>query len=192
MPSLTKLTAVAALALSSVSAAPWHPSAKLSTHKRHVGANNAEFQTYHPPVTYEVFDDGVHSLVSRVNQDEPAPVSVDDAAIEYLCQKLGLSKESLEIKSGYKSDTATHVYVSQKLNDVPVANGVANVVFSKDGKIMAVGSSLVKPAKVASVNPKLSEADAISAAETHLGAKHNSFSVKTEYVIQDTDHAALA
>lgn len=54
MPSFSKLTAIAALTLSSVSAAPWNPSSKLATHKRRAGAGDVEFHTYHPPATYEV------------------------------------------------------------------------------------------------------------------------------------------
>lgn len=48
-------SAIALAALATyATAAPWEPSAKHSTHRRHVGPNGIEFTTYHPPVTYEV------------------------------------------------------------------------------------------------------------------------------------------
>ncbi|KAG8952448.1 hypothetical protein FRC04_004508 [Tulasnella sp. 424] len=177
MPSFSKLTAIAALTLSFVSVAPWNSSSKLATHKRRAGADDVEFHTYHPPATYEVFEGGVHSLVSRAMQDGSVPVSVDDASIDYLAKKLGVSKESLEVKSGYKGDTPTHVYVSQ------------NQRYGKRGILQRRQDY---GAKVASSDPKLSETEAISTVETHLGAKHNGFPIKTEYVFQDTDHTALA
>ncbi|KAG8905775.1 hypothetical protein FRB99_008254 [Tulasnella sp. 403] len=189
MPGLKQITA-ATLAITSVLAVPWDHAARLSTHKRHLGANDAEFQTYHPTVTYETFEDGVHSLLSRAEGN--MPVSTEDAAIDYLSGKLGVAKDQLEYKSGFKSDTATHVYVSQKLNGVAVANSVANVVFGKNGKIVAYGSSLQKPKQVSADSPKLKETDAIAAAEKHLGGKYNNWPVKKEYIFQDTDHATLA
>ena len=53
MPALRKVTAVTALAISSVFASPLEPSAKLSTHRQHLARGNS-FTSYHPPVTYEV------------------------------------------------------------------------------------------------------------------------------------------
>lgn len=133
MPSFSKLTAVTALAVSSVVAAPWDSVARLSTHKRHFARDGAtEFTSYHPAVTYEVrhrttltgfltnparqtFQEGVNSLATRSNIHDVPSASTDEAALAYLASKLNVEKDSLEIKSGFSTGTATHVYVSQKL-----------------------------------------------------------------------------
>ncbi|KAG8910590.1 hypothetical protein FRC01_006247 [Tulasnella sp. 417] len=168
MPVFSKLTTTlsAVLALSStiVYAAPLQPAAvpdhnyKLSTHRRHVGANNVEFVSYHPPSSYKTFHEGDHSLLSRSanathsllsrSPAGPSGVSpeVEEAAILYLSEQTGLAKDSLQVRSGHTNDIGvTHVYLHQLFNGIPVTNGVANVSFDKDGKVAAFGSNMVKP-----------------------------------------------
>lgn len=53
--------------------------------------------------------------MSRSVEDGNVPASAEEAAIQYLATKLNVSKDTLEFKSGYSTDTATHVYVNQKL-----------------------------------------------------------------------------
>ncbi|KAG8912748.1 hypothetical protein FRC01_004924 [Tulasnella sp. 417] len=192
MPIFSKLTTTlsAVLALSStiVYAAPLQPSAvpghnyKLSTHRRHLGANNVEFVSYHPPSAYKTFHDGDHSLLSRsanathslVSRSPAGPSGVspevEEAALSYLVEQTGLAKDSLKVRSGYTNDIGvTHVYMHQFFNGIPVMNGVANVSFDKNGKVVAFGSNMVKPDQISPATPALPQAMAIQSAIASLG-----------------------
>ena len=57
--------------------------------------------------------------MSRAVEGGAVPTSAEDAAIDYLSTKLGVPKDQLEYKSGYTSDTATHVYINQKFVSDP-------------------------------------------------------------------------
>ncbi|KAG8906517.1 hypothetical protein FRB99_006737 [Tulasnella sp. 403] len=184
MPAFSKLATVAA-ALSGAMAAPWDTVSKLSTHKSHLGARDVKFTTYNPPSQYETFGTGVdHPLSKR------AGTRSEDAALSFLETKLGLTKNQLKYKTGFTGESATHVYVKQTLNGIEVANGVANVAI-KNNKVVAYGANFIKPKHIASSTPKLTSAQAIAAAESHLGAKYNDWPTKQEYVLTDTDTAVL-
>ncbi|KAG8940109.1 hypothetical protein FRC04_005636 [Tulasnella sp. 424] len=207
MPVFSKITTAlsAALALTSVvvHAAPLQPvpaihDYKLSTHRRTVGPNNVEFVSYHPRSSYQTFHNGDHSLLSRsANATHPfvpraatAPSGVspevENAAIEYLSQQTGISKDSLRVRSGFTNDIGTtHCYLTHYLNGIPVTNGVANIAFDKTGKVVAFGSSMVNPVQISSPTPILSQSDAIKAAESSLGLSHlDSVPVTLSYVLQ--------
>lgn len=58
----------------------------------------------------KTFGDGVeHPLTKR------ADVASEDAAISFLESKLGFGKGSIKYKTGFKGDSATHVYVKQSI-----------------------------------------------------------------------------
>ena len=50
----------------------------------------------------------------------------------------------MHVRSSFEGESASHVYVKQKLNGIPFANAVANVAFNKDNKVTSFGASFVK------------------------------------------------
>ncbi|KAG8937225.1 hypothetical protein FRC00_006965 [Tulasnella sp. 408] len=206
MPVFSKITTTlsAVLALTSVvHAAPLQPAPapehnyKLSTHRRHVGASNVEFVSYHPPSSYKTFHDGDHSLLSRssnathIAARAPAGASgvspeVEEAALSYLAEQTGLAKDSFKVRSGYTNDIGvTHVYLTQMLNGIPVTNGVANISFDKGGKVVAFGSNMIKPDQISPATPAFPQSSAIQSAEKALGIAHyDAIPATLAYVIQ--------
>ncbi|KAG8902106.1 hypothetical protein FRB99_004833 [Tulasnella sp. 403] len=184
MHSIRKLATIVA-AVTGATAAPSDAAPKHQTHRTHFVARDVSFTSYHPPTRYETFGKGVeHPLTKR------AGTSSGDAAMSFLQSKLGLDTTDAKVKSGFTGEAATHVYVKQTLNGIEVANGVASVAL-KDNKVVAYGSNMVKPKSVASTKPKITEAQAISAAESNLGAKYNNWPTKLEYVLQENGQAVL-
>ena len=53
------------------------------------------------------------------------------------------------MKSTAETDGAKHAYIRQRVNGVPFANAVANVAFNDEDKVVAFGSSFVKPSESA-------------------------------------------
>ena len=72
---------------------------------------------------------------------------MSEVAISFLESQLGVKSNDILVKTTTESSAAKHAYVQQKLNGIPVANAVANVALSKANKILAFGSSFVKPSK---------------------------------------------
>ncbi|KAG9045613.1 hypothetical protein FS837_005999 [Tulasnella sp. UAMH 9824] len=206
MPVFSKITTTlsAVLALTSVvHAAPLQPAPapennyKLSTHRRHFGASNVEFVSYHPLSSYKTFHDGDHSLLSRSTNAThlaarapagPSGVSpdVEEAALSYLSEQTGLAKDSLKVRSGFTNDIGvTHVYLTQMLNGIPVTNGVANISLDREGKVIAFGSSMVKPDQISPATPSFPQSSAIQSAVKALGIDHyNAIPVTLSYVLQ--------
>lgn len=170
-------------------AAPWDPTSRHMTHRvRSVGPQKAQFQSYHPPSTFETFGDGIdHPLTKRGVKD----ASSVEAAKAFLESKLGVSANAISHKSGSNSDVTEHEYFRQQLNGIPVANAVANVAL-KNNKVVSYGASFVKPKSVASATPTLTKDQAIAKAEAATGAKYNQWPTSLEYFAKDSDHAVLA
>jgi extracellular elastinolytic metalloproteinase len=68
------------------------------------------------------------------------------------------------------------------INNITVANAVANVAFSADNKAIAYGSSFVTPSNIASPEPKITQQQAIDAAEKAVGGTYNGHDIGLEYV----------
>ncbi|KAG8906518.1 hypothetical protein FRB99_006738 [Tulasnella sp. 403] len=184
MHSIRKLATIVA-AVTGATDALSDAAPKHQTHRTHFIARDVSFTSYHPPTRYETFGKGVeHPLTKR------AGTSSGDAAMSFLQSKLGLNTTDVKVKSGFTGEAATHVYVKQTLNGIEVANGVAHVAL-KDNKVIAYGSNMVQPKSVSSPKPKITEAQAISAAESNLGATHNNWPTKLEYVLQENGQAVL-
>ncbi len=84
-----------------------------------------------------------------------------------------VTNEVLTRKNG-----TTHVYATQKINDIEVFNGVVNAAF-RNGQIIYVSNSLEKniASRVNTVSPVLSPVQAASAAATSLGLGSSNFSL---------------
>lgn len=63
----------------------------------------------------------------------------------FIASKLGVSEDDIHFRSTYEAYHVHHAYVKQVYKKVPFANAVANVAFSKDNKVIAFGTSFVKP-----------------------------------------------
>jgi extracellular elastinolytic metalloproteinase len=114
MAPLAKLAAVALMIASGVVAAPWDPVSRHTTHRvRSVGPQKAQFQSYHPPSTFEAYGtEGVdHPLTKRGIKDAGST----EAAKAFLASKLGVSADAIFHKSGSNSDVAEHEYFHQQL-----------------------------------------------------------------------------
>ncbi|KAF8608678.1 hypothetical protein BDV93DRAFT_518742 [Ceratobasidium sp. AG-I] len=189
MAPLAKLTAVALMIASGVIAAPWDPVSRHTTHRvRSVGPEKAQFQSYHPPATFETFGtDGVdHPLTKRGVKDANSA----EAAKAFLESKLGVGADAIAHKSGSNSDVAEHQYFRQQVNGIPIANAVANVALKND-KVVSYGASFVKPKTVAPATPTLTKDQAVAKAEAATGGKYNSWPTTLEYFAKDSDHVVL-
>lgn len=114
MAPLAKLAAVALMIASGVIAAPWDPVSRYATHRvRSVGPQKAQFQSYHPPATFETFGvEGIdHPLTKRGVKDANSA----EAAKAFLESKLGVSADAITHKTGSNSDVAEHEYFSQQV-----------------------------------------------------------------------------
>ncbi|KAG9127827.1 hypothetical protein FRC07_008837 [Ceratobasidium sp. 392] len=189
MALLVKLAAVAILIAQGAIAAPWDRISRHTTHRvRSVGPRGAKFQSYHPEPVFETYGvAGVdHPLTKRGVAGTP-----QDAAKAFLEEKLGVSPDALTFKSGHSSDVVSNEYFRQKINNITIANAVANVAL-KGEKVVSYGASFVKPKSVAPATPQLTKEVAIAKAEAALGGKHNNWPTSLEYFAKDSDHVVLA
>lgn len=113
-------------------------------------------------VAIQTFGVGIdHPHNKRASED------LEGAALSFIQSHLSLSDNEVSFKSGFSGEAAAHAYVRQQIvsvhqrvagggksnadrtyqDGVPVANAVANVAFNHAGKVVAFGSSFVKPCK---------------------------------------------
>ncbi|KAJ7895017.1 Fungalysin metallopeptidase-domain-containing protein [Mycena leptocephala] len=156
---------------------------KHATHRIRTIANNVKIETYHPVSTYETFGTGIdHPLRKR-------GVSLKESSEAFISSHLGV--DSL-YHSGFSSDVASHAYANQIINGIPVANAVSNVAMNADDFVVAVGSSFVKPTKVAPTTPAVSFDDAKTTAESALDGTYLAEIPSTvEYFANDDGSVSL-
>ncbi|CEL56750.1 hypothetical protein RSOLAG1IB_08052 [Rhizoctonia solani AG-1 IB] len=188
MALLNKLAAIAFLIAQGAIAAPWDAQSRRTTHSvRSVGPRGTLFHSYHPEPRFETYgaDGLVHPLAKR-----GLPSTHEEAARAFLVEKLGCETDALSRKSGHSFGSTVHEYFRQSLNNIPVANAVANVALKGD-RVVSFGTSFVNPKSVASITPHLTEEDAIASAEAALGGMHNKHPVLLEYFAKDSNHVVL-
>ncbi|KAI0797286.1 Fungalysin metallopeptidase-domain-containing protein [Irpex lacteus] len=160
-----------AVLFSSLSAAaPWPASLKHTTHRERELTPNLRLVTFHPESTFE---------------------DLEGAALSFIQSHLSLSDNEVSFKSGFSGEAAAHAYVRQQIDGVPVANAVANVAFNHAGKVVAFGSSFVKPSSVPSSKPTLTLEEAIVKAESALGGKYNEWPATLEFIAKEDGSVAL-
>lgn len=143
--------------------------------------------TYYPPSTFETFEVGIeHSPSKRANPD------IEESAITFLQSHLGIQSDTISFKSGYFGETAKHVYVKQIHNGIPIANAAANVAFNQDNKVVAFGSSFVKPKNTAPATPSISLENAISIAEVTLDGIYNGQPASIQYIAKEDGSMVLS
>ncbi|CAE6434695.1 unnamed protein product [Rhizoctonia solani] len=190
MAPLAKLSTIALMIVSGAIAAPWDTTSRHMTHRaRSVGPQKAQFQSYHPPSTFETFGKGIdHPLTKRGVED----ASSVEAAKAFLESKLGVSADAISYKSSSNSDITEHEYFRQQLNGIPIANAVANVAL-RNNKVVSYGASFVQPKSIASIAAvTLTKDQAIAKAEAATGSKYNQWPTTLEYFAQDSDHVVLS
>ncbi|KZV89804.1 metalloprotease [Exidia glandulosa HHB12029] len=158
-----------------------------TTHSNIILDNGAEFEAYHPPNTFEVFETGIDTPLST----RATKPHFKDNALSFLHSRLG--SNAVQYRSGYEGDVAAHVYVHQQFNGIRVANAVANVAQNKAGKVTSFGSSFVQsPRNVASPTPKISSSQAVNKATAALGgALIPGRDVQLEYLATDDGDVVL-
>ncbi|TCD65836.1 hypothetical protein EIP91_002141 [Steccherinum ochraceum] len=180
---------LAVLYASAASASSLVPGAKHATHRVRNINSDVKLETFHPESSFTTFGEGVdHPLRKRDD------VSVGDAAAAFVESQLGVKADAVQVKSTSENTEAKHAYIQQKLNGVPFANAVANVAFNKDDKVVAFGSSFVKPTKAAPATPSVKVEDAIKTAEQKLNGKfdaENFPAPSLEYLAKQDGSAAL-
>ncbi|CAE6472559.1 unnamed protein product [Rhizoctonia solani] len=181
--------ALAALLLSRGSiATPWETHFRRTTHSEHsVGLAGSRFQTYHPEPVFETY--GVDGIVQPSSR-RGLPSTNEEAAKAFLEKKLGVKPEALSRKSGHSSNNVANEYFRQSINNITIANAVANVAL-KDNKVVSFGASFVKPKSIAAATPRLTKEQAIIRAETAIGGKYNNLPTSLEYFAKDSDHVVL-
>jgi extracellular elastinolytic metalloproteinase len=113
-----------------------------TTHSvRSVGPRGTLFHSYHPEPRFETYgaDGVVHPLAKR-----GLPSTHEEAARAFLAEKLGCETDTLSRKSGHSFGSTAHEYFRQSLNNIPVANAVANVALKGD-RVVSFGTSFVNP-----------------------------------------------
>ncbi|KAH9030754.1 Fungalysin metallopeptidase-domain-containing protein [Lactarius pseudohatsudake] len=192
MASFSKLLSSVLIALlysSTTNANPWPLTSKHATHRtRAVGADGSlKLETFHPESTFEGFGvEGLdHPLARRAGFD------IEAASVSFLASKLGIQQNDVHFRTSAKAEVAQHAFLKQQINGVPVANAVANVAFSDDGKVLSFSSSFVKPSGSANQTPTVSLNDAIATAEKALAGTHNGHPATLEFLIQPDGSAVL-
>ncbi|KAJ6626700.1 Fungalysin metallopeptidase-domain-containing protein [Mycena sp. CBHHK59/15] len=176
---------LAVLYASSSLAAPSPIGSKHATHRTREIARGVKLEIYHPASTYETYGEGIdHPLSKR------AGVSFKESSVAFIQSKLGINEENAVFHSGYTADVTTHAYAKQAHEGVFFANAVANVAFKND-KVVAFGSSFVKPTSIAPSTPTVSFDEAKAAAEDALGGTYNEHPAEIKYFAKDDGSAAL-
>ncbi|KAH9167273.1 Fungalysin metallopeptidase-domain-containing protein [Lactarius sanguifluus] len=193
MASFSKLLSsvlVALLYVSTTSATPFLSTSKHTTHRaRSLGADgNLKLETFHPESNFEGFGvEGLdHPLARRAGDFD-----IKAASVSFLASKLGIQQNDIQFRTSAKAEVAQHAFLKQQIDGVPVANAVANVAFSDDGKVLSFSSSFVKPSGSANQTPTVSLSDAIATAEKALDGTHNGHPATLEFLIQSDGSAVL-
>ncbi|KAF8156582.1 Fungalysin metallopeptidase-domain-containing protein [Crassisporium funariophilum] len=164
------LVAVASLYLTDASSPP---STRSHAHPRPLLIDTGlDVDVYHPTSSFETFGEGIdHPLSKRLD------VSLSDAAISFLGSRLAMDTTKIAFRNGYAGDVSHNTFLTQTHNGIPIANAVANVVFNKQNKVVAFGSSFISPRQsifqiaIASPVSLITLATAISLAERVLNGK---------------------
>ncbi|KAJ8502662.1 hypothetical protein ONZ45_g11542 [Pleurotus djamor] len=166
-------------------AVPFDTDVKHATHRVREIRRGLTVETYHPPTEYATFGAGVDDGLAGMRFPD-----LKSKTVAVLRQRLGVDDAALEYKSGFTEESQSFGYVRQKHNGIPFANAVANVAFNAD-KLVAFGSSFVKPTRVAASTPSFTLEKAIAAAESALEGKYNGHPAALEYYAKPDGSAVL-
>lgn len=187
MVSLSPAFLTLAVFCTSALAAPWPETVKHTTHRVRTLPNGLKIRSYHPESTYQTFPEGVKPPVSA----NGLLSNFKTSALSFINKELG--SENVKYTSGYTGDVASHHYVNQHYNGIPVANAVAHSTLNKDGNVVAFSSSFVRPqGKVPGAIPSLSAKEASEIVVSKLAATPTEREVKLEYYANDDGTLSLS
>ncbi|KAG5350575.1 hypothetical protein C0989_010341 [Termitomyces sp. Mn162] len=186
---------------------PLGRTSKLATHSVRSVGRGIQVESFHPPSTFETYEQGIdHPLQRRDNQN----VTLKDSSVAFVQQRLGVNASTVSFRTGFSGEVAKHAYVTQIHNGIPFANALANVAFNHDDKVVAFGSSFVKPssvyrlpndylmnllsflaASIASSTPSVPLSAAISKAEESLLGTYNNHATSIQYIVKSDGSATL-
>ncbi|KAG5641142.1 hypothetical protein DXG03_005893 [Asterophora parasitica] len=177
-----------AIAYASATSAFAIPSeSKHATHQTRIVGRGLKLAAFNPSSSYETFGTGVdHPLSKRAGTTR-----IEEATVSFVESHLKVNSTSIKYRTGYSGQAAKHAYVSQVHNGIPFANAVANIAYNHDDKVVAFGSSFVKPKKIAASKPIVSLDAAIATAEQALDGKYNGHPATLEYLAKDDGSAVL-
>ncbi|KAF9049094.1 Fungalysin metallopeptidase-domain-containing protein [Panaeolus papilionaceus] len=158
-----------------------------STHHTREIRRDFKLESYHPPATFETFEDGLQlesELIAR------APRDLNSTAIAFVRTRLGLDADSIGFKGGYADRDEKFAYVRQFHKGIPFVNAVANVAWKND-KVVAFGSSFVKPKRIAATRPTVAASSVIAKVEEAFEGKYNGFPIGQEFLTLADGSAAL-
>ncbi|CEL56792.1 hypothetical protein RSOLAG1IB_08094 [Rhizoctonia solani AG-1 IB] len=185
---ITRFAILAFLIAQGMLAAPWKEPRRWTTHSvRSIGPTGSQFKSYHPKPIFESY--GVDGIVHPLAKRDISGTN-EEAAKAFLEEKFGIEVQELSHKSGHSSTNVANEYFKQVINNITVANAVANVAL-KGQKVVSFGASFVKPKRVAAATPELTEEDAISKAEDAIGGKYNTLPTSVEYFAKDSGDVVL-
>ncbi|KAG6849002.1 hypothetical protein H0H93_012087 [Arthromyces matolae] len=121
-----------------------------------------------------------------------SPGTLEASSVAFVQHRLGVDASSVSFRTGFSGETAKHAYIHQTHDGIPFANAVANVAFNGDDKVVAFGSSFVKPSTFASSTPSISSSVAIYKAESSLLGTYNGQPTSLRYIAKSDGSAALA
>lgn len=101
----TRLALVAA-SIAGVVAMPWDASAKYATHRVRKLSRDLYTETYHPENIYKTYGAGIESPLKKRGEVG----SVEDQAVSFLTQELGLAATDFKIRTSATTDTGVHVW----------------------------------------------------------------------------------
>ncbi|KAG6916533.1 hypothetical protein DXG01_006474 [Tephrocybe rancida] len=163
---------------------------KYATHHIRSVGRGIEVESYHPASTFETFGEGINHPLQR-RDTGTQNVTLEESSVAFVQQHLDLDPSSITFKSGFSGEVARHAYVKQTHNGIPFANAVANVAFNHDDKVVAFGSSFVKPKSIAPSTPSIALSLAISNAEDSLVGTYNGWPTSLQYLAKSDGSAAL-
>ncbi|KAG5726674.1 Extracellular elastinolytic metalloproteinase, partial [Termitomyces sp. T112] len=167
---------------------PLGRTSKLATHSVRSVGRGIQVESFHPPSTFETYEQGIdHPLQRRDNQN----VTLEDSSVAFVQQRLGVNASTVSFRTGFSGEVAKHAYVTQIHNGIPFANALANVAFNHDDKVVAFGSSFVKPTSIASSTPSVPLSAAISKAEESLLGTYNNHATSIQYIVKSDGSATL-
>ncbi|KAH9174152.1 Fungalysin metallopeptidase-domain-containing protein [Lactarius sanguifluus] len=176
------------------SATPWPSTFQHNTHRTHYFSTDKslKLEAFHPESIFERFGvDGVDPFPSYRRYSRDAP-DASSTALSFLESMLGISQDNILLRAIAQGQVAQYVFLAQKINGVPIANAVANIVLNSNGMVSSLSSSFVKLSGSADINPSVSVGDATATAEQALKGTYNGHNTTLEFVVQPNGYAALS
>ncbi|TFK68006.1 metalloprotease MEP2 [Pluteus cervinus] len=162
-------------------------SSKHYTHLTRTVRPGLDFEIYHPPSTFEVFDEKTtQRLAAFVDFDW----NLEEETVSFVQSHLSVGRSEIGFTSGYTSESSMYGYVKQIHDGIPFINAVANVAW-KDSTVVSFGSSFVQPNKIAPSKPTLDVNTAISKAEEILQGQFDGFTPSLGYLARPDGSANL-